>query len=329
MRHPYQLFTASLDLLSKPFTRREPPQPSRPSSVVELDTSIYPMPPSEQEGWCRDPAFAIPQFHTSIQGLKTAFFDGGEGEPVVFIHGLAANLTHSIHIAPHFARRFRVIGLDLPGTGESDKSNLDYSVDMYVDHLERLLDRLDLDRVVLVGHSLGGMVSTAFTMAHPERVKAVVLVNPAGLQPVPLPLRLGGHILMRPWFLDRVLPVTWKSLLSAVFYEKNRFTRQFIDACEETANDGHIGYVSHMISALRADFLDRDFGPMLHDIEVPTWLIWGAHDLLVPASRIRRAAELFSNVEIEEIPKCGHMPNIEYPFRLISFIERAIRTAEP
>ncbi|SVD69187.1 uncharacterized protein METZ01_LOCUS422041 [marine metagenome] len=142
-------------------------------------------------------------------------------------------------------------------------------------------------------------------------------------------MRLGGHLIMRPWFLDRVLPATWKSLLNRIFYEKNRFTRQFIDACEETAHDGHIGYVSHMITTLRPDFLDRDFGDVLEHIQPPTWLIWGTHDLLVPASRLRRAAHLFSHVEVEEIPKCGHMPNIEYPFRLISFIERAIRNAEP
>ena len=173
------------------------------------------------------------------------------------------------------------------------------------------------------------MVTTAFSLKYPEHVRAAVLVNPAGLQPVPLLLRIGGHVIMRPWFLDRVLPATWKSLLNHVFYEKNRFTEQFIDGCESTANDGHIGYVSHMISTLRPDFLDRDFGNMLEHMRPSTWLIWGTHDLLVPAKRLRTAANLFAHVEAEEIPKCGHMPNIEYPFRLINFIERAISRATP
>jgi pimeloyl-ACP methyl ester carboxylesterase len=298
---------------------------SHTQPVQNLHEGIHPMPQENVLGPGRDRAFQLPQYFANMGDTQTAFFDAGSGDPVIFIHGLAANLTHWVHIAPHFSRRFRVLGLDLPGCGESPELPQGFSVDNFRDHIIRWMDYLNIERATVVGHSLGGMITTSLAIKYPERIRSAVLVNPAGVQPMPLPFRIGGHIILRDQILSLILPKVWKGLLSQVFGTENRFTEGFYKTCEETFDDNDVHGIAKIIAGLRHDILEKDFAKLLGEIQVPTHLIWGDKDLLVPARLLRRAAKKFSRVHAVEIKKCGHMPNIEYPFRLIHTIEEALQ----
>ena len=285
------------------------------------------MPRANVLGGGRDRRFDLPQYFTTIAGLETAFADSGPGKPaVVFIHGLAGNVTHWVNVVPHFITDYRVVAVDLPGHGESDKPG-DYSIRMFVRHLIALLDRLEIEEAVLVGHSMGGMVATAATLAKPGRVKAAVLVNPAGMQPMPRPVQWVGNALLQRRLLEPLLPRVWKGILANVFYRDNVYTRRFIETCEETYDPRDTVPMAALMESLRRDLLSRDYAQMLSQIETPVWLIWGDKDRLVPAGFLRKAARDLPNVVVEEIRQCGHMPNIEQPYRVIRFLERALSTA--
>ncbi|GMV42878.1 MAG: hypothetical protein AMXMBFR64_45940 [Myxococcales bacterium] len=295
----------------------------RPRLHAHAALGVAPLPRARVEGPGRDRRFPLPQFEASIRGLRTAFFDGGTGPTIVFIHGLAGNLTHWLHVAPRFADRFRVVGLDLPGCGETEEPR-GYSLRSYAEHVRALMDLLGIERATLVGHSMGGMVSTDFALQTPERADRIVLVNPAGFHPLPRLLRLGGEVVLREGLLNRVLPSVWRGILHNVFCEPSEHTEAFMHMVRETYRDEDVWMISRVMAGLRKDLLHRNFTAMLPGMDLPVWLIWGEKDRLVPARVFHRAARRLPHVTVCEVPRCGHMPIIEKPHTVVDFLERAV-----
>lgn len=126
--------------------------------------NIRPLPTKNLLGPGRDRRFLIPQYFADIDGLPVAFADEGEGPALIFIHGLAGNITHWVHVAPHFVKNHRVIAIDLPGHGESGRDVTRYGIDAFVEHVLKLMDILHIDRGIVIGHSMGGMVGMAFAL---------------------------------------------------------------------------------------------------------------------------------------------------------------------
>jgi pimeloyl-ACP methyl ester carboxylesterase len=113
-------------------------------------------------------------------GVKLAFEDGGAGKPAfVFVHGWACDRSFFAPQAEHFARRHRVVSVDLRGHGESDKPSGPYPIAAYADDIACIIEQLGLGKTVAVGHSMGGKVVLQLAAAHPGCVAAIVMVDPA------------------------------------------------------------------------------------------------------------------------------------------------------
>jgi pimeloyl-ACP methyl ester carboxylesterase len=116
------------------------------------------------------------------KGIKLAYDSRGKGRPAfVFIHGWTCDRTFFAPQAKHFARRHRVVSLDLRGHGGSDKPKGPYPISAYVDDIAFLIDTLRLGKVVAVGHSMGGITALELAVAHPDKVAGIVMVDPAPL----------------------------------------------------------------------------------------------------------------------------------------------------
>jgi pimeloyl-ACP methyl ester carboxylesterase len=107
----------------------------------------------------------------------TAAVIEGEGPPVILVHGMGLNRCMWVWQLPTLTPRFRVVRYDLLGHGDSDKPVKTYGMDDFVDQLARLMDALKVARCALVGFSLGGLIVQAFTLAHPDRVSALAILN--------------------------------------------------------------------------------------------------------------------------------------------------------
>ena len=113
-------------------------------------------------------------------GTTLAYEERGTGEPaLVFVHGWTCDRSFFAPQAEHFARRHRVVSVDLRGHGESDKPEGPYSIATFADDIAYLMERLGLGRAVVVGHSMGGITVLQLAAAHPDRVAAIVMVDPA------------------------------------------------------------------------------------------------------------------------------------------------------
>src|SRR5262245_34907734 len=118
-----------------------------------------------------------------IGKLRVCHVDLGRGEPVLLIHGLGGSIESWAHNIEELARNFRIIAVDLPGFGLSDKPRMIYTIRLYREFITQFLKHMRLDRVSIVGSSLGGQVAAEVAINHPSIVKKLVLISPAGALP--------------------------------------------------------------------------------------------------------------------------------------------------
>ena len=118
-----------------------------------------------------------------IRNIKTAFIDEGSGDQVLLlIHGLGSNAKGWIKNISVLAEHHRVIAVDLPGYGKSDKGYYNYSMDFYAGILKQLLEKLQIKKAVFIGHSMGGQIAITSALKYPEIVEKLILISPAGIE---------------------------------------------------------------------------------------------------------------------------------------------------
>ena len=148
----------------------------------------------------------------TIHGYRRAYRIAGSGPAILLIHGVGDNSTAWQPVHAQLARRFTVVAPDLLGHGQSDKPRADYSVAAYANGMRDLLSVLDIERVTVVGHSLGGGVAMQFAYQFPQLVDRLILVGAGGVtKDVNIALRLaslpGGGEALALLRLPMVVPV--------------------------------------------------------------------------------------------------------------------------
>ncbi|WP_200301545.1 alpha/beta fold hydrolase [Streptomyces adelaidensis] len=239
--------------------------------------------------------------------------DGG-GVPLVFVHGWTANRHRWDHQVAHFAERRRVIRLDLRGHGESGGAGVRTIAELAEDILA-LVDHLEIERFVLVGHSMGGMISQTITLAHPERVERLVLVNSIGR----MTYSRGRGLLMAA-----STRVPFKLFVAANIqrafapgYPREQI-REYVRASAAIPRE----VVMPLYGAMRDfDVLDR-----LGEIRTPTLLVHGYHDIQLPVSQMLRMAKACPDAEVR-ILDAGHELPVEKPAELTATLDRFLSGA--
>jgi len=241
----------------------------------------------------------------TIYGVKIHYIEMGSGPVVVLLHGLGGNYTNWAFNTAALAQKYRVIVPDQIGFGKSDKPIINYRIATYVDFLDAFLKELKIERASLVGNSLGGWIAAAYTIAHPEKVEHLVLVDAAGFA-------FAKDFDMNQLFkLNPSTRADMKELSGRVFYNKQLFlSDSFIDASLAARINAGDGYTIHSIteSMIRGeDFLDN----RLAAIKQPTLVIWGKEDGLLPLSDGERFQKEIQGAQLVVFDQCGHVPMVE------------------
>lgn len=266
-------------------------------------------------------------------GVPVVHFDSGPShadETVLFVHGLGSNLTTFEYVAPPLAEvGFRVAGLDLPGFGLSGKPRREYTIRYLSDAILRLMDQLGVRRATLVGHSLGGLIVADAALRAPQRVDKLVLISTAGLFKMPLPMRLAARTILRPGVLAPALEHNAARILNYVFGEKNERTERFIQQCVTRPDSRFCPDLARVMSAASRDLTTYHLLDDVERLKMPTLVIWGGRDRLLPFKPVPEWTRRLPDGELEVIERCGHMPIIEDPERVISrmltFLRRSAR----
>jgi pimeloyl-ACP methyl ester carboxylesterase len=256
----------------------------------------------------------------AILGREVTVVDtGGDGPPMLFIHGLGGRWQNWLLNIPEFMDTHRVVALDLPGFGASEMPAEDVSIKGFAKVVDALCSELGIDCPVVVGNSMGGFVGAELALSFPTRVERLVLVAAAGLtteyyrrQPVVTLARLWA--VNAAWIGARGhLVVTRPRLRRAALQFVVRYPEKLSPqlAWELVQGTGKPGFVPALQALLGYSVRDR-----LSQMEVPVLIVWGRNDLLVPVGDAERYAELIGpNARHVIFDDTGHLPMLERPSR--------------
>jgi pimeloyl-ACP methyl ester carboxylesterase len=269
-----------------------------------------------------------------VDGMRVHCLTAGKsGSPVLLLHGAgidSASFSWGEVIGPLSAQH-RVFAPDLPGYGQSSKPDISYTLDFYVTFVEHLLDVLQLDRVNLVGLSLGGGIALALTLHIPQRIEKLVLVAPYGILDKVVAHKLSYLYVRLPfldelswWLLTRSRSLVRWSLLAGIIYNPAHLSRELVDRVYQAAREPGAGraYISFQRSEARWSGLRSNFTNRLHEISVPTLLVRGSHDTAVPRAYVERAHRLIPDSQLYIMQECRHWPQGEKPEEFTRVVEK-------
>ncbi|HEY2716213.1 MAG TPA: alpha/beta hydrolase [Solirubrobacterales bacterium] len=259
-----------------------------------------------------------------LPGAEVNYAEIGEGEPVLFVHGLAGCWRNWLENLPHFGERYRAIALDLPGFGDSPMPDWKISMDAYGRLLHDFCDELGIERVAaVVGNSMGGFVATEAVIDRPERFERLVLVSAAGTVlaeakgrrfeaaartvKAAAPYLADAAMLKRP--LGRRLAFGW------VMGRPEKLRPELLSE-QLRPGLGSDGLVDSMAAMVGYDTRQR-----LTEIEVPTLIVWGLNDHIVPVEAALWYHRLIPRSRLEIFERTGHVPQLERPGRFNGLLD--------
>jgi pimeloyl-ACP methyl ester carboxylesterase len=272
-----------------------------------------------------------------LHGHRIGYRAEGSGALLVLLHGIAGTSATWDGLIPRLSGRFRVLAPDLLGHGESAKPEGDYSLGAYANVLRDLLVVLGHGRATLVGHSLGGGIALQFAYQFPERCERLVLVSSGGLgrevHPLLRAAALPGAEVVLPWLsmaarqsVGRVvhalgslglrasadLEESWRSFVSL---EERNARRAFLHTVR-----GIIDFHGQRVSAHDRLYLAAG---------LPTLILWGEKDRLIPVRHGREAHERIPGSRLEIFSGAGHFPWRDEPRRFAEVLLDFMKTTTP
>jgi pimeloyl-ACP methyl ester carboxylesterase len=255
-----------------------------------------------------------------LPGASVNYVALGEGPPMVFVHGLSGCWQNWLENLPHFARSHRVIALDLPGFGDSPMPSWPIDMPAYGRLLHDFCEKLGVERcAALVGNSMGGFVATEAVIEDPARFDRLVLVSAAGItyararkEPASLLARVGpmvGPIVARFNRAALVRPRARHLAFRGVFQYPNRLRPELLWEQVEPALRSP-GFPDAIRNLFGYDVRDR-----LPEIEIPTLLVWGFDDRIVPVQAALSYRRRIPHSRLEIFDRTGHLPQLERPAR--------------
>jgi pimeloyl-ACP methyl ester carboxylesterase len=273
-----------------------------------------------QARWAPPPSQFI-----AVRGMQVHVRDEGprhDPMPIVLLHGTGASLHTWEGWTRALARERRVIRFDLPGFGLTGPSpDGAYTIEGYVDTVLAVADTLGVQRFIVAGNSLGGYVAWATAILHPQRVDRLILVDAAGYpfqsQSVPLAFRIARtpllNVLMRDVLPRRIV----ESSLRDVYGDPSKVTPALVDRYFDlaTREGNRAALVARFDQTTPGSLAER-----VREIQVPTLILWGGKDRLIPLEFGERFAREIQGSQLVVFDALGHVPHEEDPLRTVEAV---------
>lgn len=232
------------------------------------------------------------------QDGKFKFFEYGEGQPLVILHGLMGGLSNFDGVMNYFPEKgYKVVIPELP---LYDLPLLKTNIKVITKFIKEFIEKRNYGQVILIGNSLGGHIGLLTTKLYPELVKALVITGSSGLYESAM-----GESYPKRGNYEYI-----KEKAENVFYDPEVATKEIVDDVYETVNDRSklVRTLAIAKSAIRHN-MSKD----LPDMTTPTCIIWGKQDNVTPPNVAEDFNKLLPDSELHWIDKCGHAAMMEHP----------------
>lgn len=277
----------------------------------------YKLPPAE----FKDLDYGFPVEFIKVRNINIGYIDQGTSDEVlILIHGLGSNAKGWTKNIPAWSKDFRVIALDLPGYGISDKGYYQYSMSFYAEVITEMMDALNINSASLAGHSMGGQISMVTALKYPDRVDKLILISPAGFEKFDDGEAAWMKGVMTPELVEDTPIRNIDINLKANFYDypedaafmvtdriKIRGAKDFKKYCYAVSRN-----VDGMLNEPTTDKLDK--------ITQPVLILFGENDGLIPNPYLhggkteniaKIGAEAIPDNKLVIFPHCGHFAQFE------------------
>ncbi|HEY8582754.1 MAG TPA: alpha/beta fold hydrolase [Capillimicrobium sp.] len=262
----------------------------------------------------------------------------GNGPTIVLVHGIAGTKETWDSVVPALAAANEVIALDLPGHGGSEPPLGDYSIGAYANALRDLLELLEIEAATIAGHSLGGGVAMQFSYQFPERVQRLVLVNSGGLgrevSPFVRAAALPGAELVVPLLASlparqagRLVGAALAAVGQPPGTDLREGARSLAALSHAPSRRAFLGTVRALMNPLGQRVAASD--KLYLAEEVPTLLVWGSEDHIIPVSHGQAACRTIPGCRFEVFEGAGHFPHIDEPERFAALLTDFVATTAP
>jgi pimeloyl-ACP methyl ester carboxylesterase len=262
-----------------------------------------------------------------VEGHRARYLTAGEGPPLVLLHGVGTSSGEWSWVLPDLARNNLVYAIDLPGYDGSYEPP-DYSPAFTASFVNSFLETVGAESAVVVGNSFGGLVALHLALSEPARVSALILSDSAGLgrvvNPTLVALSSPGGGELATALAKTPLGAAQRAFRRALLM----FARPWQIPWKWVNDQYKLAQLPNFTGATLAS-VRTVVGPMgqrevlldrLPQLQMPTLIVWGIEDRLLPYSQAKDAIALVQEGSLELIPNCGHLPHVEQPKRFVSTI---------
>ena len=254
---------------------------------------------------------------TMVDGYEVHHLDGGEGPPLLLLHGMADEKNSFAAAAAELTGSHRVILPDLLGHGENARdTSRDLSIAGQVALVDGLVEALGIERFALGGNSMGGHVAAAYALARPGKVTELVLVNAPGLQ-------LDDNVVYGGFAERMAGREDFYAVMDRVVHTRPSLPGPIVDLQIEKAN-ADFDFINAAAAAVR-EGADFDLKDRIGRIEVPTLILWGESDQVVRFNVAEAYRDRIPGARLVVLEEAGHSPQLEKPAEvgraIASFLE--------
>jgi 4,5:9,10-diseco-3-hydroxy-5,9,17-trioxoandrosta-1(10),2-diene-4-oate hydrolase len=255
-----------------------------------------------------------------VEGLRTRYWDEGAGEVLLLVHGITSSVHFWQENVEALSANHRVIVLDLPGCGLTDKPDeFDYSLKNLSRFLLGFMDAIKVERAHVAGNSLGGRLALGLAHIAPDRVGKLILADPAAIGPETIinfrlaSLRGLGELLTRPSRFG------FNGLMKAALFDVGRTPAGFVDQLVDYGKmpGNHRAFLKTLRHMVRLSGFHpkviKDVQSWLPDVSASTLVIWGREDKILPMKHAKILTETMPDARAVIYDDCGHLPQLEWP----------------
>lgn len=281
---------------------------------------------------------SIERAEVSLHGHRVIFTIGGQGPPVILIHGIAGRAAQWDKTIEVLAETNTVVAPDLMGHGESAKPRGDYSLGAHASGIRDLLVGLGIERASIVGHSLGGGIAMQFAYQFPERCERLVLVSSGGLgtdvssllraatlpgSEIVLPLLAHPRVLE----IASVIPRALGRIGLSTRADLTEMARAYQSLSNPEARSAFIHTLRGVIdpTGQRINASDR----LYLASKMPSMIIWGTRDRIIPVSHAEPTHRGMPGSRFELFEEAGHFPQLDDPLRFARTLQDFFEETEP
>ena len=263
-----------------------------------------------------------------VEGRRFSYFEAGSGKTIVLVHGLFGDYLDWAPVLAPLSARFRVIALDLPGFGGSNRPPGGQTLDAYAESLEAFFAALDLHDFLLVGNSLGGMISSNYAARHAERLRGLVLVSSAGMKAYSDEDQARVAERFSAAMLNLLRPEHIEPLFTINFARLSAQREAYMQHQRTKLSWPHRKEYSQVLSDCAQMGFAHQVTPWLEKLTLPILLLWGDADPVFPLELAEAALPHLRDARLEVLHQAIHMPQMDQPELFVEAVERFLKSIQ-